>query len=727
MFVISSERELNRRDIKMDEVSTGVTPETEELMGHKLFNKKINELLKEAHSQHSIADLPTIATEKVPFAPGLAVHLLDEKGTAWCDSSRQDAEYLQYTKLLYHFLENTERGQIQTHSELMKGMGVASRIARKNVNSVMFDLMYCALQFYSYYQNERYSELFQIVSGIVYTAGERAKFRGFHQHVDHFKVHAAVFLSADSAMQEWRDVVERANLLLEKWGDQLPPESVMIHAAHNLFVRCAELPESDSAYDLVKSLRMQRRGGGISDNDVFETLNERIGFMEAFEILKVLWDDMAEKYYVYTKGAINVISNPSDAVEHVKRIKFVSPMGIPYIRAANGASASDRMVVSFPGGSAIGKTCTLIKHGRRRIMIDYGCDTYGKLPKWSPDVDLLDHVLITHAHQDHVGGLLHLYKKQNYEGNWSALAESRDLIALSLRDSVKIGIEELKENAPFNETDVEYILSKFEPIQERVEYNIDDKFSFKAFPAGHIHGSCQYMIKSQVGSLYITGDFNPRKCRSAKSMELPDSAELQDVKAVITEGTYAFSNGDIIDTEKAKKELLNKIANAESFPILIPVLSLGRAQEVLFALAGQPYSVGVFGLAKQMTKACGFSYPRNIEFVDRRPQDVAADDYDVLVASAGCLQGGPSKYFYEAFNPIYTILTGFLFPGTLAKYLSDELERVRYSAHATHEDLMSFMENFGNAKKFLIHYSGPRNIPQSSGFIIPKINVEYEM
>lgn len=709
----------------MDKVSTRVTQGMEELTGHKLFNRKIDELLKGSHSQHSITNLPRIATKTVAFAPGLAVHLLEEE--AWRDLSEREAEYLRYTKFLLSLLGNTEHGKIQTHRELMQGVRVASQITGKKTNAVMFDLMYCALQFYSYHQDEHYSDLFQIVSGIVYTAGERAKFRVYHQHVDHFKVHAAVFLSADYVTRDWRDVVESAALLLEKWGDQLPPESVMIHAAHNLFVQCEALPESDSAYDFVKSLRSQYREGATSDKDVFESLNERIGFVAAFEILKVLWDAMAEKYYAYTKGAVNGISNPSDATEYVKRIKFVSPIGIPYIKAGNGTSLSNRLVVSFPGGSAIGKTCTLIKHGNRRIIVDYGCDTYGKLPKWSPDIDLLDHVLITHAHQDHVGGLLHLYKKHSYKGKWSALAQSKDLIALSLKDSVKIGIEELKDDAPFNETDVKDILSRFEPIQEQVEYNVDDKLSFKAFPAGHIHGSCQYLIKSEIGSLYITGDFNPRKCQSAGPMELPDAAELRDVKAVITEGTYAFSNAEIIDTEKAKKELLDKITGVGSFPVLIPVLSLGRAQEVLFALAGEPYSVGVFGLAKEMTKACGFNYPRNIEFSNRRLHDVRADDYNILVASAGCLQGGPSKYFYEAFNPIYTILTGFLFPGTLAKDLSDKLDRVRYSAHATHEDLLSLMEKFGNAKKYLIHYSGTRNIPQSSGFIIPKINVEYEM
>ena len=55
----------------------------------------------------------------------------------------------------------------------------------------MFDLMYGALQFYAYHQSEpRYAELFSVVTGLVYSAGERSHFRDFHQHVDHFKAHA---------------------------------------------------------------------------------------------------------------------------------------------------------------------------------------------------------------------------------------------------------------------------------------------------------------------------------------------------------------------------------------------------------------------------------------------------------------------------------------------------------------------------------------------------------
>lgn len=476
------------------------TAEAEQLTGHKLFNEEIDALLRNPHSQEVGVELPTIKTRTAPpFAPVLAVHLAEQEGVIWNPPSNR-AGYLEYVKHLKACLDDIEQGKVQSHMELVTDVKVASKIIRKDLPSAMFDLMYGALQFYSYWPNARYSELFNIVSGIVYTAGERANFRQFHQHVDHFKCHAAVFLSAGSTGHEWREVLDRAVLLLEEWGDQQPPESIMVHAAHNLYIRCAGLPTSDFAYDLIKDLRKQHREGTITEEAVFDVLNEKVGFMEAFEIMKILWGGMPEKYYIYVKKTVHDIADKNEAIEYVQRMKFFSPLQIPYVRTSNGRSTPDAIVVSFPGGSAIGKTCTLLKYGGRRIMIDYGCDTFGKLPKWSPDVDLLDHVLITHAHQDHIGGLLHLYKTQGYAGKWWALAESKDLIALSLKDSVKIGISELGDDAPFSVADVDRVLANFEPIQEKEEHRLDDRLSFKAFPAGHVHGSCQYLIKSGAGS-----------------------------------------------------------------------------------------------------------------------------------------------------------------------------------------------------------------------------------
>ena len=48
-----------------------------------------------------------------------------------------------------------------------------------------------------------------------------------------------------------------------------------------------------------------------------------------------------------------------------------------------------------------------------------------------------------------------------------------------------------------------------------------------------------------------------------------------------------------------------------------------------------------------MTQAVMRSLASNIHFDVPRPDVVGRNEYDVLVASAGCLQGGPSRVFYE--------------------------------------------------------------------------------
>ncbi len=696
-------------------------------VGSLLFKKQIDDFLQNKDFYEKISQLPTIATKNSPFSPVLAVNLIAKNKK---DDDEQDIDGFDYPKALYDVLESVGKGDIQNNRVLRNHIKSIQKLSKKNLQGIYFDLLYGALQFYAYYNDRYWEEIFEVLSGIAYSAGESKFGKDFYQHVDHFKCHAAIFLSCQHEEENWEDIVKIASDYLDKWGDPLPPESIMIHAAHNLSIRCVGLPESDYAYDLIKRLRKQKIDGFINEETVFQTLNKKIGFSDAHEILKILWAEILERYYLFTKKEIDEISDHSEAFEKIMRIKFYSPGKVPYTNNINiGCYPTGKTLLAFPGGSSIGKSCVLIKNNAFRLAVDFGCDPFGKAPRWTPDIDLLDTVLITHAHQDHVGGLLHLYKRFNYNKKWAALEESRELIGLLLRDYVKINNEEFKGNAVFTEKDVEHVMSKYRPIKARVEYRINDNLSFKAYPAGHIHGSCQYLIKLKSGSILVTGDFNTRECFSAKKIELPTPAEVENIKVVVTEGTYAFVNQEIKNAAEAKNELLNKLNSAKSFPILIPVLSVGRAQEVLFALSGQSYSVGVFGLAKAMTLACNFSFKSNIEFVDKRLEDIDLKEYDVLVASAGCLQGGPSKYFYNnhPFKPIYTILTGFLFPGTPAKYLSDKLDKVRYSAHSSHEDLFSYLDNFPNAKKFMVHYSGARNISQCSSFIIPKTNVEYEI
>jgi len=81
--------------------------------------------------------------------------------------------------------------------------------------------------------------------------------------------------------------------------------------------------------------------------------------------------------------------------------------------------------------------------------------------KWPEiDVSLLNGVLVTHAHLDH-GGRLPLLIKMGYKGKVYMTAATRDLVELSLYDTVKIS-KEYGGDSLFNEENVVQLLSQVE-------------------------------------------------------------------------------------------------------------------------------------------------------------------------------------------------------------------------------------------------------------------------
>src|SRR5690606_18185949 len=101
--------------------------------------------------------------------------------------------------------------------------------------------------------------------------------------------------------------------------------------------------------------------------------------------------------------------------------------------------------------------------------------------------------------------------------------------------------------------------------------------------------------------------------------------------------------------------------------------------------------------------------------------------YDVLVASAGCLQGGPSRYFWgESGWNLPVILTGYLFPGTPAHAHAAEWPVVRFSGHASKRAWGEYVGRFPQARKVLVHYPGARRDGEAAGFLLPRVARVYE-
>ena len=117
-------------------------------------------------------------------------------------------------------------------------------------------------------------------------------------------------------------------------------------------------------------------------------------------------------------------------------------------------------------------------------------------------------------------------------------------------------------------------------------------------PAGHIFGSAQFFLRTAEGSLLYTGDF---KLRHGKSAE---PAEWRQADTLIMETTYGLPRYRLPPTEQVVAQIVafcRDTLDEGAIPVLLGY-SLGKAQEILCALAGANLKPMLHGSVYQMTR-----------------------------------------------------------------------------------------------------------------------------
>ncbi|CRG94273.1 cleavage and polyadenylation specificity factor, putative [Plasmodium gallinaceum] len=307
-------------------------------------------------------------------------------------------------------------------------------------------------------------------------------------------------------------------------------------------------------------------------------------------------------------------------------------------------------------GQTVGRSCVIVELENRKVMFDCGCHLGYKDERKYPNFNLLvsdnkyekkveegnyyenlnsevnisivnssildkeklisklkkineiiDCVIISHFHMDHIGALPFFTEILKYRGTIIMSYPTKALSPILLLDSCRVAdmkwekknferqIKMLNEKSDellnyninclkkdpwnINEDNIYNCINKVVGLQINETYELGN-MSITPYYAGHVLGACIFKIEVNNFSVIYTGDYNTVPDKHLGSAKIPSlSPEI-----FISESTYATY---IRPTRKSSElELCNLVHECvnKGGKVLIPVFAIGRAQELSILL-----------------------------------------------------------------------------------------------------------------------------------------------
>jgi Cft2 family RNA processing exonuclease len=414
----------------------------------------------------------------------------------------------------------------------------------------------------------------------------------------------------------------------------------------------------------------------------------------------------------------------------------------------------------------IGANSYYLELAGHRLVLDCGMhpkfEGEEALPNFKPMAARpLDAILISHAHQDHIGTLPVLMQRQPDARVFmpDATAEIGDTL---LHNSVNVMTRQREELGVtlyplFTHRSLDRATDTWQPCPirqrititgERVPARETDELTFEFFDAGHVLGSTGIVLRGEGRTIFYTGDVNFDDQTIMQAAVFPE----EKIDILIMECTRG-DHPTAPDWTRAKEEKRLAEAIAEAFErggcVLIPVFALGKTQELLAMLykfrkekllADFPVYIG--GLSAKMTE----TYDRRAGMSRRQlarlhlMQDVApfvlngqtihdtpARQGRVYALSSGMMTPKTlSNIFARRVieNPQHSVFfVGYADPLSPAGVLRDaqpgdeialdpdepaqrvrcHLKQFQFSAHASRESLIDYAKKLGPKKIVLVH------------------------
>jgi metallo-beta-lactamase family protein len=379
----------------------------------------------------------------------------------------------------------------------------------------------------------------------------------------------------------------------------------------------------------------------------------------------------------------------------------------------------------------------------------------------------VDYLILSHAHIDHCG-LIPRLVAEGFDGQIFCTAPTMELARILLMDSARIQEQDAeyhnkhlksnqqKEEPLYTEEQAIDALRLFKIVDYNQEYEITPRVKFTFTDAGHVIGSAAVHVTVTEDGKETRITFSGDVGRYGDLL-LRDPQTFKQADYILLESTYGDSlHKDLGPIEDALLEIIKQTCEDRQGKVIIPAFSVGRTQELLYALNGLelkgllpdvPYYVDspLSEKATEVIKNHPEVYNNDVNEVLKVDRDVFAfkglrfvqsteeskslnDDPRpcVIISSSGMAEAGRVKHHIKnniGNNKNTILIVGYCEPSSLGGHLMNGDKNVHIfgehydvnanveviksmSAHGDYEDLLHFLscQDPKDVKKlFLVH------------------------
>lgn len=379
----------------------------------------------------------------------------------------------------------------------------------------------------------------------------------------------------------------------------------------------------------------------------------------------------------------------------------------------------------------------------------------------------IDFVILSHAHIDHAGNLPSLIKK-GFKGNIYSTFATKDLATVMLMDSARIQEKDVefvnkrrkKQNKNlfeplYTEDDARETLKHFVGVNYYHEFAVAQGIKLSFVDAGHILGSAVTFFRINENGRVIHLGFSGDLGRPNLPI-LKDPEKIPDIEFFICESTYGGRQHENPTNAEAKLVEVIKKAIERKAKIIVPAFSVGRTQELVYALhkifdanlvpripvyVDSPLAVNateVFRLHPEcfdketakfiIEKKDPFGF-NQLNYITDVEDSKALNSYDgpfMIISSSGMCEAG--RILHHLLNNIentdnIVLIVGYAAQHTLGRRIIEKQPVVKifgdevklnaevivmesFSAHADADELINYCDQFDKSRMqnlFLVH------------------------